>query len=204
MKNQIIFIRGGEAFDTKEQYYNYLRQREYNPFEQKKSWRDWIGWALSEEYEMMMPTMPNKHNADYLSWQIWFEKLFPYLNDQKLIVIGHSLGCIFLAKYLSENKFPKIIDQLHLVAPVFESEGLNGETVGDFTLNKNKLVNLGKQAKVIYIYCSQDDPVTPLRHGELYKEYLPKAELLIFEDRGHFIQPALPELLGNIYKLEGK
>ena len=88
MKNQIIFIRGGEAFDTKEQYYNYLRQREYNPFEQKKSWRDWIGWALSEEYEMMMPTMPNKHNADYLSWQIWFEKLFPYLNDQKLIVIG--------------------------------------------------------------------------------------------------------------------
>lgn len=201
MKNQIIFIRGGEAFDNKEQYYDFLRKREYNPFEQRKSWRDWVAWALSDEYEMMVPTMPNKQYADYLSWKIWFEKLFSYLNENKLILVGSSLGALFLVKYLSENAFPKKIDQLHLVAPVLESDGLIGETIGDFILDDDKIINIEKQAEKIYIYCSTDDQLTPYTQSEKLKKFLPKANLLIFEGRGHFNQPALPELLENINKL---
>ncbi|NOZ43581.1 MAG: hypothetical protein GXP45_00120 [bacterium] len=69
--------------------------------------------------------MPNKQRADYHARKIWFEKLFPYINsskESKLILIGHSLGAIFLAKYLSENTFPKTIDQLHLISSVFDNE----------------------------------------------------------------------------------
>lgn len=202
MKNQIIFIRGGEAFDTREQYYDYLEKRAYDPFEQKKSWRDWVAWALSREYEMMVPVMPNKQFADYRSWKIWFEKLFPYLNDQKLIMVGSSLGSLFLAKYLSENKFPKHIDQLHLVAAVFSSEGLVAETVGDFILDPGKLPNLRAQVGQVYIYSSRDDKWVPYSHGEQYHAALPGSEFLLFDDRGHFDQPALPELLANIQKID--
>jgi hypothetical protein len=31
--------------------------------------------------------MPNKANAKYKAWKIWFEKLFPYLNNNKIILI---------------------------------------------------------------------------------------------------------------------
>ena len=209
MKNQIIFIRGGESFDTKEQFYAYLKAREYNPFEHKKSWRDWVEWALSEEYEMMAPVMPNKQWADYEAWKIWFEKLFPFLNDQKLIMIGQSLGGLFLLKYLSENKFPKRIAQLHLVSPVMDNEGVYNvgsvsETVGNFILNPEKLPNVSEQADEIYIYHSTDDPLVPLSHSQRYKQHLPKAELVVLEGRGHLNQPAFIELLENINKINQK
>jgi predicted alpha/beta hydrolase family esterase len=66
--------------------------------------------------------MPDTQNSYYPAWKIWFEKYFQYLGENKLIVIGHSLGGIFLAKYLSENKFPRCIDSLHLVSPVYNNE----------------------------------------------------------------------------------
>ena len=195
---QIIFIRWGEAFDTEEQYLDYLQKRKYDPFDQSKSWRDWIERALSEEYQMMAPVMPCKQNATYVAWKIWFEKLLPYLNEEELIVIWSSLWWTFLAKYLSENTFPKQIAQLHLVAAAFDSEGLVDETIGDFILDTNKLGNIEKQIDKIFLYASTDDPLVPISHSENYKKYLPSAEVFIFQNRGHFFQPALPELLENI------
>ena len=196
---QIIFIRWGEAFETDEQYYAYLEKREYNPFDESKSWKDRIERALSDKYEMMAPVMPCKQNASYKARKIWFEKLLPYLNDEELIMIWSSLWGAFLAKYLSENTFPKKISQLHLVAPVFDSTDLLDETIGDFAFDPAGLGNLEKQVDKIFIYASTDDHLVPLNHSENYKKYLPSAELLIFQNRGHFFQPALPELLENIW-----
>jgi hypothetical protein len=50
--------------------------------------------------------MPNPMNARYNEWKILFKKIVLLLDDN-VILIGHSLGAIFLVKYLSENKFPK-------------------------------------------------------------------------------------------------
>jgi predicted alpha/beta hydrolase family esterase len=66
--------------------------------------------------------MPNGRMASYTARKIWFEKLFPYLNDEKTILIGHSLGATFLLKYLSENIFPQSISKLCLVASSIDEE----------------------------------------------------------------------------------
>jgi predicted alpha/beta hydrolase family esterase len=66
--------------------------------------------------------MPCRENASYPAWKIWFEKIFPYLNEENIIIVAHSLGGIFISKYLSENAFPKHLAQLHLVAPVLDDE----------------------------------------------------------------------------------
>jgi predicted alpha/beta hydrolase family esterase len=198
---QLIFIRGGEAFDTHEDYLAYLHNRSYNPFDTHRSWRDWVGWALSDEFQIMEPTMPCKQNAQYEPWKIWFEKLFPYLNDEPLVVVGHSLGGLFLAKYLSENDMPKRISQLHLVAPIFDNMGLQGETVGDFTIDPAKFPRVEVQCDRICIYQSNDDIVCPPYHGKQYAAHMPTAKFMTFEHRGHFLQPAFPELLENITKM---
>jgi hypothetical protein len=40
---------------------------------------------------MFTPEMPNAKPAIYKARKIWFEKLFPYLNDEGVTLIGHSL-----------------------------------------------------------------------------------------------------------------
>lgn len=198
--NQIIFIRWWEAFYTNDQFYTYLKKQEYNPFKKKKSWRDWISWAVSESFEVMEPEMPNKQNAEYKAWKIWFEKLFPYLWNEKIILIGSSLWGMFLVKYLSENNFPKEIFQLHLVAPVFCDEWLKDEYVWDFAFDTDKISQLESKIHQIYFYFSEDDPILPFKQYMYYKEHFPKSHIQIFQDRQHFSQPSFPELLENINK----
>jgi len=196
--NQIIFIRWGEAFYTDEQFYDYLEKRSYDPREKKKSWRDWIAWALSESFEVFEPAMPCKQRADYKAWKIWFEKLFPYLGDKQIVLIWSSLWGLFLTKYLSENDFPKNISQLHLVAPVFNDEWLVDEYIWNFSLDTELLQSIENKSDRIFFYFSKDDPSIPFAQCEYYKKIFKKSDFLIFEDRGHFNQPALPELLENI------
>lgn len=196
---QIIFIRWGEVFESEEDYYTYLEQRAYHPYEQKKSWRDWIGWALSNHFDIIEPSMPSKDNARYRAWKIWFEKIFPYLSDGEIILIGSSLGGLFLAKYLSENGFPKNISQIHLIAPVYESEWLHLERVGDFALDHTLTPSLSGISREIHIYVSSDDPICPPSHAEKYHQMIRWSHIHRFENRGHFSdQPAFPELLQNI------
>ena len=110
------------------------------------------------------------------------------------------MGGTFLAKYLSEETFPKKIDQLHLVSPVFDNEGLIGEKIGNFKIDPNKLQRVGPQANHIAIYHSVDDPFVAFEHSKKYLTYLKRAEFFQFQDRGHFEQPAFIEILQVINK----
>lgn len=202
-KHQAIFIRGGETFDNNDQFYAYLKKREYDPYKKWRRWTDWLEWSLSERFDSFTPLMPNKQWADYIAWGIWFEKLFPYINlnpKNKLVLIGQSLGASFLVKYLSENKMPKKIDQLHLVSVFCQNDGLIGEKIGNFEPDFNKIPQIQKQTKKIFMYHSKDDDLVPFKNSLLVKKYLPSADFFEFDRRGHFAQPAFIELLENINK----
>ncbi|MFA6422339.1 MAG: hypothetical protein WCV92_03005 [Candidatus Buchananbacteria bacterium] len=194
-KRQIIFLRGGDIFNSQEDYYDFIKNRPYNPHNKFKSWRDWVEWAFSDQFDMLTPKMPCKENGDYVAWKIWFEKLFPYLFDEEPIIIAQSAGGSFILKYLSENIFPKNISQLHLVSPMTSSKDMKGEGLGNFVFPFDKLKNLDKQARVIHVYHSEDDPSVPFSHSLEILHYLPKAIFHKFTNRGHFNQPAFPELL---------
>ena len=155
---------------------------------------------LEGKYEVFLPDMPCYKNAKYRARKIRFEKTFPFLNEEELVITGSSLWWIFLAKYLSENQFPKHISQLHLIAGVFDESNLpEGEDdLVDFVFYPAGLKNLDKQVDKIFLYHSKDDTVVPFSHVEKYKSYLPKAQVFVFEDRGHFQQSEFPELVENI------
>jgi hypothetical protein len=139
--------------------------------------------------------MPNPMNAKYDEWKILFKKMAPLL-DNNVILIGHSLGAIFLAKYLSKNRFPKKILATLLVSPPYDDEGMK-ESLGDFILPKS-LDRLNKQGGKIFIYQSKDDSVVPYFHLEKYKKALPYAIIREFKKRGHFDQVKFPELIKDI------
>lgn len=199
---QIIYIGGWDCFRNEEDLAEALKNWHYEPFKQEKKRKYRLQETLKADYEMAIPNMPNIYNARYSNRKIWFEKTFPYLNDEWTILIAHSQWGIFLAKYLSENMFPKKIHQLHLVASVFSEQGLpKGEDyLADFVFDPKGLENLELQVDNIFLYHSTDDPIVPFSHTEKYKAYLHKAIINVFDDREHFWWPEFPELLENILR----
>lgn len=195
MKKQILVIHGGGTFDTYEEYISFLKTKEVTLEKLlRKDWKTSLQDKLGDEYQVIAPQMPNSQNARYLEWKIRFERIIPLL-DEQIILIGHSLGAIFLAKYLSENDVSKKIQAIFIIAAPYKDE--LGETLGDFKIS-NYLSKLEKQGGKIFLYHSKDDPVVPYSHTEHYLDKLPSATIRTFEDRQHFNQAEFPEIIEDI------
>jgi len=199
LKKQIIIIGGGNTFDSYGQYISFLKKRKIN-FEKIKSggWKDCLEKDLGRGFEVILPKMPNPSNAKYLEWKIWWEKIIPHL-EKEVVLIGHSLGGIFLAKYLSENKFPKKILAVFLIAAPFDDKG-EEDSLADFELKKD-LSGLQDQPEKLFIWQSADDDVARFANFEKYKKALPDANFREFKNKGHFIQKNFPELVREIRKI---
>jgi len=198
MKKQIVIIHGGDTFDTYEDWLSYLKVKKLDFEKIKSTWRGWkdtLDEKLGKEFEVILPQMPNKQNAKYTEWKIWFETMIPYL-EPEVVFVGHSLGGIFLPKYLSENTFPKMIRATFLVSAPYDAEN-TGYSLADFKLN-NDLAGFEKQGGKIFIYHSEDDPVVPFTDFKKYQQVLKDATFRIFKDREHFGQEELPEIVQDI------
>ncbi len=200
MKKQIVVIHGGTSFATYEDYISYLENKEIDiaKLRPRKGWKNSLPAELGDGYDVLLPRMPNGTNARYKEWKIWFENITKVLND-KVALIGHSLGGIFLAKYLSENTFPKrIIATILIAAPFDDTEGADKKvSLVDFTL-PSSLAKFAVQCDKIYLLHSKDDPIVPVEQLEKYKNALPDAEAIVFKDREHFNQETFPEIIDII------
>lgn len=200
MKIQIVIIHGGTSFATYEDYISYLENKEIDiaKLRPRKEWKDSLSVELGDDYDVLLPRMPNGTNVRYKEWKIWFDNITKVLNDE-VVLIGHSLGGIFLTKYLSENIFPKkIIVTILVAAPFDDAEGADGkESLADFIL-PSSLAKFAAQCDKIYLLHSENDPVVPFAQLEKYKNVLPNAKAVIFKDREHFNQETFPEIIDII------
>lgn len=198
MKQQVVVIHGGNAYENYDEYLDALKSRELSiEMLNFVGWKDNLAKDLGEDFDVLSPKMPNAQNAKYNEWKIWFEKITPLLSDN-IILIGHSLGGIFIAKYLEENKFPKKVKALFLIAAPYYS---SNKPLSDFTTT-TRLENVTKQAEKVFLYHSKDDPVVPFENLEHYHKEIPTAEVKIFENKGHFHLKTVPELVENIKELK--
>lgn len=184
MKKQVIFIGWWVAKENYKSYYDFLEKVEYNPFYKnflnynKTLWKN-----LGKNYDFIHINMPNKDFADYNAWKIIFEKTFPFL-DKNIILISTSLGSSFLLKYLSENNFPKKIEKLFLLAPAIKDS--KNELLGTFNFDFEKLKKIEKIAEKIYIYHSLDDKIVDFSNSLELKKYLNIDFFRKFKKRWHF------------------
>ena len=205
MKNkiQILYIHGGMTFKNQKDYLRYLKTREIS-IEKRISWHDdYLDKSLDRNFEIIRPRMPLSDNAKYSDWKIHFESHIPYLRNN-VILLGVSLGGIFLAKYLSEHKFPKKILATYLVCPPFDDTCFDEDLVGGFKL-KNDLSLLEKNSKNLTLFFSRDDDDVPVSHAEKYKNKLKNAKIIIYKSKnGHFKVPKFPEIIKMIKHDAGK
>src|SRR5690554_2299775 len=100
---QVLIIHGGESYSSYEAYIEILKNSPiaYERLLPRNHWKPWVAEQMSDT-DVLLPRFPNSDNAVYDEWKIYFEKLLPLLSDNVQLV-GHSLGAMFLAKYLHAN-----------------------------------------------------------------------------------------------------
>lgn len=201
-KIQVFVVHGGMTFRSQEDYLNFLKKRDIT-IERKIKWdEDYLRNSLGENFHVIRPRMPLQDNAKYEEWKIYFERFFEQLKNN-IILIGHSLGAIFLAKYLSENKFPKKILSVYLIAPPFDDELPEDDLVGGFELGED-LSMIMENCKNVNLLFSKNDNCVPVSHAEKYREKLPNAKFVIYESKnGHFQLSEFPEIVEMIKKDAG-
>jgi len=202
-RKQILFVSGGLTFKDNQQAIEYYKNKDIDEVWDSKSWREWLFWSLENQADLVNVKMPMKDSADYEVWKIIFEKYFVKLNSNELVLIGYSLGTIFLMKYLLENGFSKKIKQLHLVAPIVGNEfqpATDTENTGTFTFDYQNISQLEKYCEEIYIWHSKDDAMCSFKNAQYINENLPKSILQTFENRGHFFQSTFFELFDVLRK----
>lgn len=197
MKQQVVVIHGGDSFRTRQEYLRVLKRWPVtaNSFQPRSDWRASLSKTLGRKYEVFLPQMPNKWNARYDEWKIWFERMLPFVRHG-VILIGHSLGGLFLAKYLSEKTITNKVKAVVLVSAPHN----NTTDVYDFRLIK-KLNLLTRQVPKIFLIHSPNDRVVPISELQIYAQALPNATIIVLKNRGHFNQKSFSEIVRLIKKL---
>lgn len=190
---QVLIIHGGNSFDSNNAYRQYLDNKviPYESILYSRGWKDWIANQLSDT-DLLTPDMPNSQNAVYEEWVVIFEKLPPHLGDD-VCLVGHSLGAMFLAKYLNENPLASPVKKLILIAGAYDNEA--DEDLGSFKVTSAR--NVPASAEEVHLFHSEDDPVVPYTELAKFQRDMPAAITHSFTDKGHFFgsSPTFPELL---------
>lgn len=198
-KHQIFYIHGGDTLRNRKDYVRFLKTRKID-INKKAGWNGpYLDKMLGRKFHIIRPRMPLQDNAKYSEWKLHFERHFPYLKNN-IILIGSSLGGIFLAKYLSENKFPKKILSTYLVCPPFDDTLPSEDLAGGFKLPSD-LSLLQKQAHKLTLMFSTNDHVVPVAHAKKYAAKLPHVKVIVYKHiTGHFRVTTFPEIVRMIRK----
>ncbi|MGN6569094.1 MAG: alpha/beta fold hydrolase, partial [Flavipsychrobacter sp.] len=137
MSKQILFIHGGGK----------------NGYEVDAKMAASLQEALGKDYQLIRPQMQTDESTPDFGWlkQIG-EQINKLPNDA--ILVAHSLGASFLLKYLSENKIPKTIAGIFLIATPFWSG--REDWVQGLKLQQDFAENLPTNS-LIFFYHACDD-----------------------------------------------
>ena len=199
----ILIVHGGNGSSRKPAIKKWqIIKNQFSTNSGKAVWSENLDQFLPrniENYQIenLNPVFPNANDANFEEWQAFFEQIMNCEKTENLILVGHSLGTTFLQLYLAQNnleRFGKKILQLHLVGTCLSS--------GDFGIGSNWQNILGQiKPSNIFVYHSRDDLVCEFANGQIFAQNL-GCNFEIFENRGHFLQTELPELIKNIKHLQ--
>ena len=190
----MLTVHGGMTFKNEKDYLRYLRTKKISTSKKVRWVPGYLEKALGKKFEVISPRMPLQDFARYRDWAVLFKRYLALLKGE-FILVGSSLGGVFLAKYLSENKLQKKALSVYMVCPPFDNTLIGEDLVGGFNL-KSDLSLIEKSCKNLYLMFSRDDDVVPVAHADKYRKKLPNARIIVYRSKnGHFDIPKFPEII---------
>jgi hypothetical protein len=147
---------------------------------------DWIPWLRNElerrNFNVVVPAMPDTNHP---KMDAWVKHLIKTVGnpDKDCYLVGYSLGCITILRYLETLKKNQKIGGAVLVAGFASNLGY-GEIESFFKkpIDWEKIKSRCKKFIAIH---SDNDPYVSLHYGDIFKEKL-NAEVVVQHDMKHF------------------
>jgi len=149
-------------------------------------------WLKSElekkDFEVVVPEMPNSEKPEI---EAWVSKLGEIIgvSDKDTILVGHSIGCQTVLRYLEKLRPRTLVGGVVLIAPWLTLSNLENDEerqVAAPWLNTSiKEVNVVKHTPKITAIFSDNDPFVPSENIELFKKRF-NVEVVVEHKRGHF------------------
>jgi uncharacterized protein len=173
----------------------------------------WYPWAKSElekrGFQVEVPAFPE---TDYPKIEKWVPHLAEVIGepDEELYLIGHSIGCAAIMRYLENLPEAKKISGAVFVAGF--TDNLGYEEIKSFFETPFNFEKIKSQSKNGFVAINSDnDPYVDLKHAEILKDNL-GAEVIIKHNAGHFSGSIenetacleLPDVVESIEKMTGK
>ena len=177
----------------------------------EEGWRPWLRNELEKrEFEVHVPPMPD---TEHPKIDAWLKQLIDTVGDpdKDLYLVGHSLGCITILRYLEILQVGQEIGGAVLVAG-FSDLKISVDADEDVTELKSffetdvDFEKVKSHCKKFVAIHSDDDPYVSLRYADIFKGKL-DAEVIIEHNMKHFSGgdgvTELPVALDSLIKLSG-
>jgi len=162
-------------------------------------------------FQVAVPAFPDSENPKLDKWLPMLKEIVGK-PDEELYLIGHSLGCATIMRYLEDLADNEKVGGVVFVAGYshIQDSKLNFKEIKNFfmiPLNLEKIKNKSKNGFVAIH--SDDDPYVSLKYAGIFRERL-GAKIIIKQDMGHFSGAIegekacleLPEVVQSIEKLQ--
>jgi len=170
-------------------------------------WYPWVKKQLEAQgFDVEVPAMPE---TDTPKLTLWLPKLKEVVGqpDEETYLIGHSIGCATINRYLEQLSEGQHVGGVVLVAGFTDDLGF--EEIKNFFETPLDLAKIRqKSARGFITIHSDNDQYVPVVHSKNLQEGL-GGEALILHEKGHFSGPVdneascteLPEVVTAIKKL---
>ena len=155
----------------------------------KSEWFPWLKKELeSKGFKATVFDMPDTENPKIETWVPYLEKNIQN-PDEETILIGHSIGCQTILRYMEKLPEDIKVGKVILVAPWFNLFNLEEEELPiakpweETPIDEKKA--LGHISQKIVCIFSDFDPVVPMRNKEMFKDKY-NAEIVVVPGGGHF------------------
>lgn len=152
----------------------------------------WLKYKLEKKgFEVIVPEMPHPDNPTIGDWVNKIKEVV-IAPDENTILVGHSIGCQTILRYL-EQLHPAIrVGKVILLAPWF--------TLSDLETDEEKEIakpwintpveetDVVKHTPEIIAIFSDNDPVVPMEENKKIFEERFNAKVIIENGKGHFTE----------------
>lgn len=154
---------------------------------------DWYQWLKRElekhRFHVEVPKMPNTAEPKIDGWVSQLRESIGITNEE-IILIGHSIGCQTIMRYLASTSTDAMIRGAVFVAGWFSLENLESEEIEEIArpwLTKPiDFEKINKKTNRITVFLSANDPYgRQEKNKQTFQEKL-NAKVIIEENKGHF------------------
>lgn len=169
----------------------------------EEGWRPWLKKELEQcGFEVAVPAMPNPAKPNMKEWLSYLKEIIDN-PDENCFLVGHSLGCVTILRYLELLETNQKIGGVVLVAGF--TSNLGYDELDSFFQTKIDWNKIKSHCEKFVAIHSSNDPYVSLHYADFFRNNL-GAEIIVEQNMKHFSGDdginKLPVVLKSVLKMQ--